>query len=239
VDETRSDAELLRALRGGDRHAYAALWRRHSKPAHRYARRLIPGQSEDLVSASFLSIYQQVTGTEKGPEFAFRSYLYAVIRNTAIRWRRDADRLVFNNVDVDVVVDEVDLRDGISVMEQELEVAEVAAAFQGLPDRWRRVLWLTEIVQAGRPEIARQLGITPNAVSALQRRARMGLKFQWLGRQIPAALQEDTTHVARLIPRYLTEPGNADLSAEVSAHVAECAKCAELLGGMPGLAQRL
>ena len=101
------------------------------------------------------------------------------------------------------------------------------------------MLWLAEVADASRSDIARELRIRPNAVSALQRRARSGLKFQWLSRQIPVALREETSHVARLLPQYLTEPRNVMLAAEVGAHTSDCADCRELLGSLRGGAARL
>ena len=94
MHEVRSDAELLRAVRDGDGGAYEVLWQRHFDAALRYAGHLYPSRAEDLVSESFLAIYQQVRTSQKGPEFAFRLYLRSVIRNTSIRWRRDAARVL-------------------------------------------------------------------------------------------------------------------------------------------------
>ena len=234
MTEVRSDAELLRDVRAGDRGAYDLLWRRHYGAGIRFAGRLAPSRAEDLVSESFLAIYQQVTTTPNGPTFAFRSYLKAVIRNTAIRWHKDAQRLIDSDD-----VDDVEHRDALSYAEQESESTDVLAAFQELPERWQRVLWLAEVADASRSDIARELRIRPNAVSALQRRARSGLKFQWLSRQIPVALREETSHVARLLPQYLTEPRNVMLAAEVGAHTSDCADCRELLGSLRGGAARL
>lgn len=176
MDE-RGDAELLRLVRDGDRHAYGALWARHAPAALRYARRLLPARAEDLVSESFLAIYQQVVLTSAGPQFAFRSYLKAVIRNTALRWRREDERVV-DGEDIDGIDD----TDGFRALEDRWEAAEFLAVFQELPERWQRVLWLAEVAGAPRPEIARELGIRPNAVSALQRRARAGLQQRWSAR---------------------------------------------------------
>ncbi|WP_175494164.1 RNA polymerase sigma factor [Herbiconiux ginsengi] len=200
------------------------LWRRHSDAAYRYASRLIPAQADDLVSEAFVAILHQVTTTDKGPQFAFRSYLKAVIRNTAAEWERQAGRYL-NSDDLD----QADLRDGLSLLEQKSDSEDVITAFRSLPDRWQRVLWLAEVTEAGRAEIAKELGIKPNAVSALQRRARTGLRFQWLTQQIPAALRDDTDHVARLIPQYLTEPNNGAVAVAVTTHVRTCSVCEDLL----------
>ncbi|MFF3027504.1 sigma-70 family RNA polymerase sigma factor [Microbacterium sp. NPDC057944] len=234
MEDSRGDAELLRALRDGDRDAYVVLWERHIGAALRQASRLLPSRAEDLVSEAFLAIYQQVTTTDKGPEFAFRSYLKAVIRNIAIRWRTEAYR-----VDDTADADRIDFRDALSLVEREADANELLGAFQELPERWQRVLWLAEVADVARPEIAKELGIKPNAVSALHRRARSGLRFQWLTKQVPALLRDDPDHVARLLPRHLTEPDDADLTAEISAHVDSCIRCGELLLSLRSDARRL
>jgi len=222
--DARTDAELLRDVRAGDRGAYEVLWRRHFGAGLRYARKMFPSRAEDLVSESFLAVYQQVTMTDKGPEFAFRSYLKAVIRNTSIRWHREADHVMETELP-----EQIDPRDGLSHVERTSDSADVLAAFEELPERWQRVLWLSEVAEIGRAQIATDLGIRPNAVSALQRRARHGMKLQWLTRQVPVLLREDDAHVARLLPRHLTEPRNAALAAEVTAHVVACDVCEDLL----------
>ncbi|MEV4774404.1 sigma-70 family RNA polymerase sigma factor [Microbacterium sp. LWH12-1.2] len=234
MEDSRSDAELLTALRAGDGDAYASLWKRHVGPAYRYAERLYRSRADDLVSDSFLAIYQLVTTSSKGPEFAFRSYLKAVMRNTAIRWSKEANHVV-EAVNLEII----DHRDALSIIENESNAGDLLSAFQTLPERWQRVLWLAEVAETGRPEIARELGIKPNAVSALQRRARTGLKFQWLSQQIPTALRDDTEHAARLIPRYLTDLNDAEATTEVTAHIETCETCDELLHGMRGAAARL
>ena len=244
MGNVRSDADLLAALRGGDKEAYAALWRRHSPAAYRYANRLLPEGADDLVAESFLDIYQQLTTTGAGPEFAFRSYLKAVLRNKASRARGELSRLVNGGIgteDDSVLAEHADLidhRDSLAIVEQRALSVDVAAALDELPERWRRVLLLAEVAGASRPEIAKELGIKPNAVSALQRRARAGLRLQWLSRQIPVALREDQAHVARLFPRYLTDPRDHALAAEVASHLAVCTECDELLRGMRGASTR-
>lgn len=227
MHDDRSDAELLRAVRDGDGGAWERLWHRHYDAALRYARRLYWSRAEDLVSESFLAIYQQLRTKGNGPESSFRAYLKTVIRNTSARWHADAGR-VLDAEDVD----QVDTRDGLRHVERESGSAEVLAAFGSLPDRWQRVLWLSEVDQAARPVIARELGIKPNAVSALQRRARAGMRYQWLLRQVPTGLRGDAAHVARLLPQHVAHPRNAALAAEVAAHLVTCMLCADLLRGM-------
>lgn len=234
MEDSRTDAELLSQLRDGDQASYVVLWERHVGAALRYANRTYRSRAEDLVSEAFLAVYQQVTTSDKGPEFAFFSYLKAVMRNTAIRWRKEEKR-----VDDTVEADDIDFRDALSLVEREASASDLLGAFQELPERWQRVLWLSEVADVARPVIAEELGIKPNAVSALHRRARSGLKLQWLTRQVPVALRLDETHVARLLPRHLTEPEDTLLATEVSTHIATCTVCGDLLITLRSDARRL
>jgi RNA polymerase sigma factor (sigma-70 family) len=227
MHDDRGDAELLRAVRDDDAGAWEFLWQRHYDSALRYARRLYWSRAEDLVSESFLAIYQQLRMSDGGPTSSFRAYLKTVIRNTSARWHAEAGQVLD-----DADVDQVDPRDGLRHVERESGAEDVLAAFAALPDRWQRVLWLSDVDQAGRPAIARELGIKPNAVSALQRRARAGMKHQWLLRQVPTRLRGDQAHVARLLPQHVAHPRNAALAAEVAAHLVTCMLCTDLLRGM-------
>ncbi|GAA1781183.1 sigma-70 family RNA polymerase sigma factor [Leucobacter iarius] len=232
--ETPSDAELLLRLRGGDARAYEALWSRHIGAALRLARRIDRDRAEDLVSESFLAVYRQVTTTDAGPTEAFRAYLFTVIRNTAARWGREMERFP---VLPDAEPAHAD--DGLSIVSREADAAEVLAAFRALPERWQRVLWLSEVDEVPRPRIAAELRIRPNAVSSLHRRARAGLLNHWLIRQVPDALRADTAHRAELLPGYVI--GNLAAAERVAAeaHIAVCAVCAELLGDLRSSASTL
>src|SRR5690606_11598811 len=214
-----SDVGLLDLLRGGDPTAYEELWVRHVGAARRAAQRITAVDHEDLVSEAFVAIYHQVTVDGKGPQTSFRAYLFTVMRNIATRWYREG-RAVVSEPDPDLPVDE----SGYERIEREHDDVQLLDAFRALPDRWQRVLWLSEVEKVGRPAIAAEVGIGANAVSALQRRARGGLREQWLTRQLPEDLREDQQHVARLLPNRIVT-GRPHRDARVEAHLAECPRC--------------
>ena len=82
--DARTDADLLSAVREGNERAYAVLWERHFPAARRYAHRLFAARADDLVSESFLAIYQQVTTTGAGPRFASAQHGHAVVSGFAV-----------------------------------------------------------------------------------------------------------------------------------------------------------
>lgn len=220
---TLSDAELLHAIRGGDAEAYAELWRRHVRAALRLAHRIAPGHADDLVSDAFLAVHHQLTVVGNGPHNAFRAYLFTTMRNTAMRWQKTA-ALVENDPDID----SIDYLDPSSILADRARSSELLDAFQSLPERWQRVLWLTEVQDAARPAIASELGIKPNAVSALYRRARTGLRLQWLIQQVPPELRDDRDHVAGLLPELVLRERTSMLPRRISMHLKQCSVCAEL-----------
>lgn len=218
-----SDSELVSRLHGGDLRAYEALWLRHVATARRVARRLTELDAEDLVSESFLTLLRQITVDGKGPQYSFRAYLFAVMRNIAARWHREGRPLVVDG-DVDRAFEDEDLERLEHAQDDEL----LLQAFRELPTRWQRVLWLAEIENVGRPAIAAELGVRPNAVSALQRRARRGLRERWLWQHVPEGLREDPRHVASALPAFILRSRSVDAGA-VRTHLASCTACHDLL----------
>nr|WP_243752703.1 sigma-70 family RNA polymerase sigma factor [Leucobacter ruminantium] len=216
---------MLTRLREGSSEAYAQLWCRYIGLALTVARRYAPGAAEDLASEAFLAVYRQVAVEGKGPREAFRPYLLTTMRNLAIRWSK-AGRLV----DTDPDIDETDAVDPLTILSDEAEAGELLAAFQDLPERWQRVLWLAEVEDVPRARIAAELGIKPNAVSALTRRARNGLGLQWLTRRVPARLASDPLHAAALLPAYVAAPSEVSAADRnrIEGHLAGCGVCAEL-----------
>lgn len=229
-----SDAELLSQLRAGEAEAYTELWRRHIRAALRLAHRLMPERAEDLASESFLAVYHQITVSGNGPESAFRAYLFTTMRNTAMKWGKEA-RLV----DTDSELDSIDLQDALSTLEDRAQSAEMLDAFQALPERWQRVLWLTEVEQARRPEIATDLSIKPNAVSALYRRARTGLRLQWRTQQVPPELRDDPAHVAGQLPKLALDGKAGSPGKHVAEHLRQCVRCSELRDGLLASSERM
>ncbi|WP_197280944.1 RNA polymerase sigma factor [Microbacterium sp. No. 7] len=218
-----SESELLSRVRDGDAEAWAELWQRHVGAALRLGRRIAPGRAEDLVSEAFLATYQQLTVRGNGPRDGFRAYILATMRNTAIRWQK-ADRLT----DLEPEIEALDLDDGFTGIEDREDAAMLLAAFQGLPQRWQRVLWLSEVEETSRGEIAADLGIKPNAVSALLRRARTGLQESWLRQHVPESLRDDETHVARLLPELIVRNVRVLPTVAARSHVAACGACADV-----------
>ena len=165
------DEQLIEATRHGDVDAFGELYNRHRGAARAAAAALrIPrSEREDVVEEAFANIFATLQ-RGRGPRESFRPYLIAAVRNiTFSRARRE----------VRAVEGTRRLMTEIETSEQahELSVDDlVTAAFRQLPDRWRHILAAVEIEGRKPAELAAELGLSPNAASALVARARRGLR---------------------------------------------------------------
>lgn len=215
------DEELIRRLRtDGDAKAYEMLWRRHIGVVLELARRMTPTHADDLASEAFAAVHHNIVVADVGPTEAFRPYIVQVMRNIAAQWRRDGDRFVN-----DAEIEEINDLDGLHHVERSAERSLLLDAFQALPERWQRVLWLSEVENIPRPQLAAEMRLSPNAVSVLRRRARAGLRVQWLMHHVPVAFREDQRHVARLLPAMIGGTATRVEKHDIRAHLTSCDDC--------------
>jgi len=191
-----SDPELIARVRAGDREAFGELYRRHAGPATTLARQFSrsAAESDDLVSESFARVLDNLLAG-KGPDTAFRAYLFTTVRNTAYDRTRKDKRLQFTEDmsahDVAVVGDDPVLAN--------LESGMIATAFAKLPERWQAVLWHTQVEGESPAEVGALLGMAPGAVSSLAFRAREGLREAYLQAHLAeTAAERCRTTVERL-----------------------------------------
>lgn len=222
--EDIDEEALLRALRKGDLAAYETLWVHHVRSALTFAHQIAPGNAEDLVSEAFTSVLRAITVSGKGPTDGFRAYLFTTMRNTAARWSKEGSRnlTVSNPEDFEVLLTQED-----TSADTTEEYAALVRAFRNLPDRWRNVLWLAEVEETPRQEIAEQLALKPNAVSALLRRARAGLRMHWLAELLPGSLRDDRHHMAALLPHYIVGKLSVRKRGDVKDHLGACQTCSQ------------
>jgi RNA polymerase sigma factor (sigma-70 family) len=219
---TRSDPELIAATRGGDTTAYAVLYERHVHSARRLARILSrdPAGADDLVSETFAKLLHTFR-EGGGPDLAFRPYMLQTLRNTFYdRVRRDK-KVEFTD---DLTKhDSGEILADPAVEGQERRYA--ALAFGKLPERWRMVLWHTEVEEDSPTKIATMLGMTPNGVSALAYRAREKLRQNYLSEHAADAPREECRWtVDRLGARVRGKLGDRDES-KVDDHLDSCVTC--------------
>ncbi|WP_412541703.1 sigma-70 family RNA polymerase sigma factor [Longispora sp. K20-0274] len=221
VDTPVSDAELVVAARQGDATAYSLLYHRHVVAARRLARVLVrdPADAEDLVADAFAKVLAALR-RGGGPKEAFRAYLLTSLRHVCYdRAKRDKKLLLTDDMNV---IDHGETFEDPVVTRAERTYA--ARAFAKLPERWRMVLWHTEVEGESPAQVAPLLGLTPNGVSALAYRARERLKQIYLQEHLAESPVECHWTADRLGAYVRGGLASRD-SGKVQRHLSTCAGC--------------
>ncbi|AGL20981.1 sigma-70 family RNA polymerase sigma factor [Actinoplanes sp. N902-109] len=220
--EPDADTELLAAVRAGDTAAYGVLYQRHRGAARALANGLVsdPADADDLVAETFVKVLAALRAG-RGPLVAFRAYLHTTLRHVCYHRARRDRRLEFTD-------DLTRYDEGQPFLDPALDRLErtyAARAFRALPDRWRDVLWRTEVEGASPAEVAPQLGLTPNAVAVLAHRAREGLRRLYLQQHVAVADHPECRWAGeRLGGRVRGRLARRD-SARLETHLSWCAGC--------------
>lgn len=229
-----SDEALLAEFRAGHDRAFAELYARHYRTAVGVARHVV-GRGpavDDVVAESFTSLLTAVR-RGRGPSSNVRSYLLTTVRNTAIGFLRAQQKAVPAEAEVvdrphhdpDALVGADDDR-------------RVRRAFAELPARWRRVLWYVDVHDLPPAQVGPLLGVSPNAVSSLARRARERLRREYLQAhqdRVAPGCEDYAPHLARYVDETLAVP----VHHRVDTHVRECVFCTAAVDQMRDLKRRM
>ncbi len=234
LSDESTDAEILDSIRNGDQRAFDVLYRRHRPAVQRLARRLArnAADADDIVSEVFAATLR-ATLAGRGPTDDAGPYLLRSVRNTAtsIGTRGDGRRTTATAHD-DLAV----LTPPTQPVERDDEVSE---AFRDLPDRFRDVLWSTEIEGATPAELAGN-GADAGAVASLSHRARCALRRSYLSVSTRSRCTDPACRSTRsAMPSVVLGDAAASTVARVDRHVVTCGDCAAVFDQMQMLAERM
>jgi len=217
-----SDRELLAALRGGDRDAYAVLWERHAAAVRRAAGYFTGFDPDDVTAETFARILQTIERGH-GPTDAFRPYAMSAARNIATEWSRRRQ---------EIPVDSFEEREDGTLGAFAAEAAQnddsnVAEAFASLPSRWQEALWYSEVEQVAPAELGTILGVNANGAANIAFRAREGLRQAWLAAHIasrPAGEGAHDWYLSRAA-KYTRGKLSGAAKTRVDEHLGACESC--------------
>ncbi|MBO3090004.1 sigma-70 family RNA polymerase sigma factor [Cellulomonas dongxiuzhuiae] len=224
------DAALLRATREGETAAFGRLYERHAGAALVVARQYThsAADAEDVVSDAFANVHRALRGGG-GPESAFRAYLFTVVRRVAAV-HRTAGRRTEPTDDVAVLETAstpVETAEAPTLAGFERSV--VARAFRSLPERWREVLWHSEVEGLTPAQIAPIVGLTANSTAALAYRAREGLRQAYLQQHLQDPLDDGCRAVAGKLGSHVRGGLGARDTRQVEQHLDDCGECRALV----------
>lgn len=220
------DAPLIRSVRHGVVEAYGQLYERHVAAAYNLARQVARSSAEadDVVSEAFVRVLALLR-VGRGPDVAFRAYLFTVLRRIAYdRTRRDRRILVGDVADLaPPAAVSVPFHDTtIAAAERDL----VARAFAELPERWQAALWYTEIKNVSPAEAALRFDVTANSMSALAYRARNRLASAYVQAHLA---DTDVTRSCRstfpLLAAWIRNTLSKQARCRVERHLQDCQRC--------------
>ena len=238
--EVPSDADLATRAAAGDVAAFDELYRRHAESAWRVAQAVAANAEDaaDAVADAFVQIFQALPAGRLTHGVPFRPYLLKATRNAAIDSLRRGRRLETTG--------ELDALDGTSTTDtphEHLVVAEelslVAEAFRQLPERWRSVLWLTEVEAMPARDAAVVLGKSPNAVAQLAMRARAGLRRHYLQAHVRNGVSPECRPTVDQLGAYVGGALSRRDVVKVERHLEACAECRSRLADLEDLGSTL
>jgi RNA polymerase sigma factor (sigma-70 family) len=227
------DTMLINAVRSGDAAAYGVLYERHLVAAKRAASAARHADRDDLVAESFAQVLRMLRAG-RGPDEKVRPYLLTTLRNAMTdTYRRNSTQSVVAEVP------DTPPPGGENPVETRAHALVATSAFRQLPQRWRWVLWYTEVEGRSPAEVAKLLGLTPNGVAALAYRAREALRQAYLDQYLPTtpsrACRPVVGHLAKWVRHKLTAP----TTKRITAHVNRCCGCRRLATDLEQLNQQL
>jgi len=231
--EPDDDTTLINAVRSGDTAAYGVLYERHLVAAKRVASTARPADRDDLVAESFTQVLRLLR-TGRGPDEQLRPYLLTTLRNALTdSYRRDAAQIAVADVP------DVPPPAGENPADTRAHALVATTAFRRLPQRWRCVLWYTEIEQRSPAEVAELLELTPNGVAALAYRAREALRQAYLDQYLPAAPARQCRPVVEHLAKWVRHKVSAKTTKQIQAHLGRCRGCRRLASDLEELNQQL
>lgn len=213
---------LLQRLRNGEDAAFGELFELHAAAVRRLAQSLASDRSEaeDITAETFFRVLQALR-RGSGPRDYVRAYLLTVARRVSWEWH-GARR------DVPVSDDELTFRAGAGA-DTHARTAEhtlITTAFTSLPERWRTVLWQTEVEGEQPAMVATHFGLSANATAALARRARQGLRAAYLQAHLSVNRGPDSCRaVVEKLGGFTAGSVTGAEAERIKAHLHGCPSC--------------
>ncbi len=178
----KDDKQLISAYMGGDEDAFLSLVSSNLKPVYNFVYRLSGNQqdAEDITQETFIKVWKKIKKYDDA--YSFKTWLYAIARNTAVDFLRKKRNILFSDFEndagensfLDMLVDAEVLPDEVAIRAEQKDVLERALA--SLSPLYREVLLLKYNDQFTFDEIGRIVGRPLDTVKSQYCRALILLK---------------------------------------------------------------
>ncbi|MEA3018927.1 MAG: hypothetical protein QOI47_451 [Actinomycetota bacterium] len=221
-----TDAVLVDRVVAGFEGEFEELYRRHAGAAWRVAQAVTGNAHDaaDAVAEAFARVFQAVKAGRLTDTSAFRAYLMTATRNASLDTLRRGGK---TRPTADDDLDRLDLTAAspADAVESTADAAMIADAFRNLPERWRSILWLTEVEGVATKDVADQLGISANGAAQLAVRARAGLRERFLQAHLKGTSDPECRFTVDRLGAYVGGALSPRDLAKVDQHLAGCESC--------------
>jgi RNA polymerase sigma-70 factor, ECF subfamily len=179
---TRSDEELIVAMAGGDREAFAEIYRRRRADVYRFAAHMTgdPAAAEDVTQDVFMAVIHDARRYD-ARRAAVVSWLLGIARNHARR-RLSKDRAL--DPLPEAAIREIAVSpDPVSGLARERQIAALRQALVALPVAYREAVILCDLQELTYADAAAALGCALGTVRSRLHRGRAMLGSRLRGEQ--------------------------------------------------------
>lgn len=219
-----TDAELLEAMRRGERPAVDELLRRYERAIYRFGLRMCGNEDDarEVLQETLVAAFRHL------PEFrgdaALSTWLYQIARSFCVKERR-RDR---PSEPLDATLAEGGAAPDARAHARELGAA-LAAAIAALPAEHREAIVLRDVEGLSAEEAAAVVGIEVGALKSRLHRARVELRghlVALLGEDAELAGPPPCRELAESLSAYASAEIDQAACARIEEHLAQCPRCA-------------
>lgn len=227
---TRTERDLVAAVRRGDDRAFEELFSRYQARIGSFVLRMVHdhGRTEDIVQDVFISALRRLRDTER--PIAFKPWIYEIARNACIdefrRIRRAHEVPLEPDQESGGADRDVPSRDPTpdDAVESKQRLEDLRGAFRGLSESHHRILVLREFEGLSYNEIGERMGMSRAVVESTLFRARRRLSEEYEELVSGRRCQQ----VRAVIDGYQTRtlgPLGIRATRQLSRHLAHCQSC--------------
>lgn len=166
------DAELVRRALGGERDAFALLYRRHQGAVYRFACAMTGSATlgEDVLQDVFLALMRDLERYDPG-RGPLRTYLFGVARNVA----RSRSRSFWRLLSLDHADETAGADDPGAALSASEDTRHLRRCLRALPGRYREVIVLCDLQELDYAGAATVIGVPVGTVRSRLHRGRQML----------------------------------------------------------------
>ena len=227
---SRTDHELVAAVRRGEDNAFDQLYSRYRTPIWSYASGILRDgdRAEDVSQEIFISVLRRLRDTER--PIAFKPWIYQIARNACIDELRRARRSHQTRFDQEDGSenrpdDLCSISPGPDVaVETKQQLEDLRGAFRGVSELHHRILVLRELEGLSYSDIGTRLGMSRPVVESTLFRARRRLAEEY-EELISGRRCEHTRAVIDAREASALRRLGVRESRQVARHLAHCRPC--------------